>query len=441
MKYLKQFFNAKAVAVKHSLVTKSVVDSPCFIEQTEQPLPVLKRFVPIRGLDNRTVQLLPHKTLHYAAGDTLFLIHQATSSVWYLFEGTLTMLPDGAAPFEIQADSLRAHLPINSGKKFGASGVAQSYVKILEVSADLIAHWTSQSKQEEEYIVIQDLELPEQINESLFFAKFAKAYRENKLTLPTLPDVALKLKQAMTKDIDIATAARIIQVDPAITGSLIQIANSPLYSPISPVTNCHDAVTRLGLNATRSLVLGISLKQLFKSNNPKLMKAMQSLWKKSLYLSSLSFVLAQQTHDANPEDALLAGLISDIGIIPLLYFAEQQGEDDIDFTLLEETIPLLRGPVGRLVLHTLGFSEELTHIPYHAEDWYFDNNDQLGLIDIVILAKLHSFIGSERSKTLPAICSIPAYTKLNDGKLNPDLSLQVLRNAQQRIQAAMNILS
>ncbi|MDO8845749.1 hypothetical protein [Methylicorpusculum sp.] len=102
---------------------------------------------------------------------------------------------------------------------------------------------------------------------------------------------------------------------------------------------------------------------------------------------------------------------------------------------------LLRGPVGRLVLHTLGFSEELTHIPYHAEDWYFDNNDQLGLIDIVILAKLHSFIGSERSKTLPAICSIPAYTKLNDGKLNPDLSLQVLRNAQQRIQAAMNILS
>jgi HD-like signal output (HDOD) protein len=441
MKYLRKFFNAKTAVPASSIDTKSVADRPCFIEQTEQPLTVLQRYVPIRGLDSRTVKLLPHKTLHYAAGDTLFLIHQATSSVWYLFEGTLTMLPDGAAPFEIQANSLRAHLPINSGKKFGASGVAQSYVKILEVSADLIAHWTSQSKQQEQCVVIQDLELPEQINESLFFTKFAKAYRENKLTLPTLPDVALKLKQAMAKEIDIATAAHIIQVDPAITGSLIQIANSPLYSPFSPVTNCHDAVTRLGLTATRSLVLGISLKQLFRSNNPKLMKAMQSLWKKSLYLSSLSFVLAQQTDDVNPEDALLAGLISDIGIIPLLYFAEQQGEDDIDITQLEETIPLLRGPVGRLVLHTLGFSETLTQIPYHAEDWYFDNNDTLGLIDIVILAKLHSFIGSERSKTLPAICSIPAYTKLNDGKLNPDLSLQVLRNAQQRIQAAMNILS
>lgn len=52
------------------------------------------------------------------------------------------------------------------------------------------------------------------------------------------------------------------------------------------------------------------------------MKSMLSLWKNSVYVSSLSFVLADESGSINPEDALLAGLVCDIGIVPLLHFAE-----------------------------------------------------------------------------------------------------------------------
>jgi hypothetical protein len=105
-------------------------------------------------------------------------------------------------------------------------------------------------------------------------------------------------------------------------------------------------------------------------------------------------------------------------------------------------MPYLNPPVGALVLHTLGFSSEMTEIPKSAENWYYESgSDELNLIDVVILAKLHSYFGTERAKDLPYINSIPAYTKLKNGKLNPDFSLDILIKAQQRIDTAMSMFA
>jgi hypothetical protein len=39
-----------------------------------------------------------------------------------------------------------------------------------------------------------------------------------------------------------------------------------------------------------------------------------------------------------------------------------------------------------LVLHTLGFPDELAGIPHHSEDWHYESGADMSLIDIVILA-------------------------------------------------------
>ncbi|WP_341328810.1 HDOD domain-containing protein [Methylotuvimicrobium sp. KM2] len=417
-------------------------DKPFKTSRIKQPVEILKQFVPIRNLDDAAIELLQQRTNCYRAGATIFVRGQSNNDkVLYLHKGTLELTPDCESIYQISTNSPLSHLPLNSGKTNGATAIAKTDVKIIEISAELIKLWTEQSKTNATQLELIDIDLPKQIEDNGFFADFSRIYRENKLTLPSLPAVALKLKQAMEFEIDVREAAKIIQIDPPIATKLVQIANSPLYSPISPVTNCQEAVTRLGLNATRQLVMGIGLKQMFRCQNKHLLGAMQSLWKNSLYISSLSFILAQESGQVNPEDALLAGLISDIGIIPLLHFAEQHPEHYKNRSDLDEAIPVLRAPIGKLVLHTLGFSEELEQIPHHAEDWYYDSGDKLTLTDIVILAKLHSYIGIQHDIELPYINSIPAYTKLNNGKLTPDFSLHILHKAQQRIDAAMHILS
>jgi hypothetical protein len=83
----------------------------------------------------------------------------------------------------------------------------------------------------------------------------------------------------------------------------------------------------------------------------------------------------------------------------------------------------------------------LSNIPRHAENWLYDSGPAITVEDIVILAKLHSYFGAGKARGLPYINSVPAYSKLKDGVLNPDFSLNVLNKAQNRINAAMRMLS
>ena len=401
----------------------------------------IQHLVPLRSLDEQEVAFLPHKILTYAEQSIIFIRQQPAQYVYYLLSGELTLQPEGDSNYEIAANSTRAHLPINSGKSFGATAVAKTEVKILLIDADLTKLWTAKSIEEVSCMELVDIALPEQLNNSRFFHSFTDAYRENRLMLPSLPDVAFKLKTAMDYEIGIQEAVEIIQIDSAIVAKLIQVANSSLYAPITPILNCQDAVTRLGLTATRNLVMGLSLKQLFQCKDKKLMGAMQNLWRRSLYVSSLSFVLAEEVGTINPDDALLAGLISDIGVIPLLHFAGQYPDEYPEMAQLEEAIPYLRAPVGTLVLHTLGFPDELAGIPHHSEDWHYESGADMSLIDIVILAKLHSYFGSQQANHLPYINTIPAYSKLTNGTLTPDFSLHILQRANERVKAVMSVFS
>lgn len=401
----------------------------------------LKQFVPLRSLDDNTLASLIHSTLVYPKDVIFFERGQTADCVYYLLEGEVSMQPDSDSHYQVKAGSSLAALPLNSGKTFGATATSLTDVTLLKTPEDINRLWTQYSEEQYSCLEVLDFELPEPIANHRFFNSFAQAYRENKLRLPSLPNVAFRLKEAMQREIGIAEAVDILHMDTAIVAKLIQVANSPLYASSTPIKNCHDAVNRIGLTATRNLVLGISLKQLFNAKDKTLMHGMRKLWQNSLYISSLSFVLAQECSTINPEDALLAGLICDIGAIPLLHFAEEFPEQYPTLTELEESLTFLRGPVGSLVLHTLGFPTELTHIPNQAENWLYDSGNELTLADIVILAKLHSYVGNKSTKQLPYINSIPAYAKISEGKLDPDFSLKMLHKAKNRIYAAMQLLS
>lgn len=415
---------------------------PTQISDKKISLTVLKNLIPLRELDDYHLAGLNQSVHYYKNNDILFIKGDPSQSVYYLLQGCIQMQPDCDNSYQLTADSEQAKFPLNSGKQMGATATAESEVILLLIDIKLNQFWGQASSSEEIACVeLMDIVLPEPINDSRFFNSFTQAYKTNTLSLPSLPHVALKLKEAMQMAIGVNEAVEIIQIDPPLVTKLIQIANSAMYSPVTPITNCHDAVTRLGLNATRNFVLSIGLKQLFRCQNEQLMQGMQTLWKNSLYISSLSFILAQETGATNPEDALLAGLICDIGAIPLLHFAEQHSDESPELRELEEAMPFLRAPVGTLVLHTLGFPDELCLIPQQAENWHYESGDKLDLIDIIILAKLHSYVGTKRAKDLPYINSIPAYAKLKNGKLTPDFSLQLLQKAQKRIDAAISILS
>ncbi|MDD4907406.1 MAG: HDOD domain-containing protein, partial [Methylobacter tundripaludum] len=191
-----------------------------------------------------------------------------------------------------------------------------------------------------------ELKISEHLKDNPFFNRFYQHFIQGELKIPSFPDVALKTRKAIQEDCEIADIVKIVNLDPVISAKLIQVVNSPLYRPVNPISNCLNAINRLGRKTTRNLVIAFSMKNLIKSEKPLIKKLIQYNWLQSIKVSSISHTLAQLTQKVDPDEALLAGLLHNIGVLPILTFADSLPEgtyqpDDIDLCINE-----IHGQIG-----------------------------------------------------------------------------------------------
>jgi len=219
------------------------------------------------------------------------------------------------------------------------------------------------------------------------------------------------------------------------------VANCPLYLTSTPAKTCFDAVNRIGLHATRNLVTSLSIKHTFTQKSALIAKFLDKIWKRSVYISCISYVLAYLTRQINPEEALLAGLICDIGAVPFLNFAANLPDSYYTEQDIMQALPCVTGPVGYTILRNWDFPEEFLEIPENSTDWMHSKGEQLTLNDIVLLSRMHSKIGTPNMANLPAITSVPAASKLENVSLSPENSLQILYEAKTKINEALQVFS
>lgn len=410
---------------------------------TEISIETLKQLIPIRNIEEDQLNAFASEVRAeiHPAGSVLFKSGDNDDTVLYLLDGSVEIGTDCGQTYTIDADSAKARFPLSSGRQHTSTARSQSRTRVLRVSSRIMASSDTPDTDSGFASVISRLKLPPEIRENRLFEAFCQHFSQDEPNLPTLPDVAQKLRRAVAQDQSLEQIVKIVQLDTSIAAKLVQVANSPLYLARNPVKNCREAVLRLGLNATRNLVTSISIKHLMRCKDREIRQRMKSLWKQNANLSCLCFVLASETRTVNPEDALLAGLVSDIGLIPFLQFADNFPSELSQSEDLDLIAPIIRGPAGAFLLQRWDFAEEFITLPELAENWYYPGSDQLDLADIVILSKLHSYIGTPRMAELPPINSIPACSKLKDGTLSPEHSLNVLHNAKDRIRDTMSIFS
>lgn len=402
----------------------------------EITLEKLKQLIPIRNLSEEKLQsfALENKAEVFSTGEILFSLNEATESIIYLLKGSVLLTDNNGKTYEVESSGAKSKFPLSSGLKHTTTATAKSDISILRVSQKIMS-LNSEMQRPFELII------PDELKHSRLLQTFAQHFHDDDLDVPSLPSIATKLRTAMQKNIGVAEAVKIIQLDPVISAKLIEVANCPLYVSIVPAKSCQEAVNRIGLNATRSLVISLSIKNIFKSNSPKIKKLLDRLWKNSLYISSLCYVLASVSKQNNPEEALLAGLICDIGAIPFLNFVSNLPADYFDEEEILKAIPVVKGVVGSTILKKWGFTEDFIQVPITSEDWYQHSEGELSYTDIVVLSRLHSKIGKKELADLPTITSIPAASKLKDITLSPENSLSILHDAKDKINDALKTFS
>lgn len=272
-------------------------------------------------------------------------------------------------------------------------------------------------------------------------SKIKVEHDAGRLVLPSLPEVVIRVRQAVNNDdVNLGKVVKLIQLDPSLTARLVQIANSPLYRSPQPVENCLMAVNRLGLKTTRDLVTCLVLNNVFNSESKILGEKVKKLWQHSCHVAAIASTIAKITPNLHEDKALLAGLLHDIGVLPILHYAADfpdvlQSEEKLNFVIQE-----LRGTLGQKILQEWNFDTDLSDVAAEAENWLRDHNSEADYIDVVIIAQIHSHFGKSTEGHFPPLLSTPAFLKLGLSRLGADASLEVLYEAEQDIKNIMAML-
>lgn len=221
------------------------------------------------------------------------------------------------------------------------------------------------------------------------------AIESDQLVLPTLPEVALKVREvASHPDADIGSLCKVIQNDPAMTARIIRVANSPLLRASRVIEDIKSAVSRLGLNYTSNLATSLAMQQMFQATADAIDQRMRDNWTRSTEVAGIAHVLARHYTRLKPDQATLAGIVHKIGVLPILTYAEENRRLLRDLPALDALIDELHPALGRRILEAWDFPPELVIVPEQHLD-FAREVAKADYADVVMVANLQSYMGTD----------------------------------------------
>lgn len=234
-----------------------------------------------------------------------------------------------------------------------------------------------------------------------------------RLQLPTLPEVALNVRDMVERDDTTAgQVAEVVATDAALSARLLQVVNSPLYRGRNEIDNIQMAVTRLGSKLVRNLVTSLVMKQMFQAGSDALDKRLRAIWEHSVQVAGISRVLATGYPGLQQDQAMLAGLIHDIGALPILVLADTIPELVTNGEALDHMVETLHPQVGKMIMDLWEFPEALAAVPSEHEDLARDPAPAPDYVDVVLVANLQSRMGTNHPHAHVNWAEVPAFQKL-----------------------------
>lgn len=188
--------------------------------------------------------------------------------------------------------------------------------------------------------------------------------QHDQLLLPTLPEVALKVRQrSADPDISLPQMAELIGQDPALAARMIKVANSAFMGRSIKVNTLNQAVTRIGLSQIRNIAIAMALEQVFVSKHKLVQQQLDTLWQNSIHVAAvaaaiLSYYTSHKTGTGLNKDVLtLMALVHNIGAMPVLTEAERNEDLLGDARFLRHLANELSPQISAGILYAWGFAE------------------------------------------------------------------------------------
>jgi hypothetical protein len=187
------------------------------------------------------------------------------------------------------------------------------------------------------------------------FRNIAAQAGRGELVFPTNVNASIKLQQALNDpNCHMEAAAKLVMAEPLLSARTVAIANSAAYNRSGgEINNVRTAVMRLGFKTLNAIATAVIVRQLGRNiaDQEMRIKAAQ-LWEHTANVAALAQVIALKMTRLDPETAMFAGIIHEVGGFYLLSRADEfpglLDGDSEDWAEYGEKI------IGRAVLKKLG---------------------------------------------------------------------------------------
>lgn len=214
-----------------------------------------------------------------------------------------------------------------------------------------------------------------------------EAIENNELKLPTQPEVAVRIREcAEDPNVTPLKLAKVISHDPVLTARFIQMANSPTSRGVVAIESLPNVISRLGVPFVSNLATGLAMEQIFQATNETIDQLMYEAWSSSTYVAAYAHVLAKRFSTIPSEIASLAGLMHQIGVLPILVYAQDNDMLIEDKQLLLALIKEYHPKIGRAILHSWEFPREISSLPTQLYLPTPEDANKPQLIDVVQVA-------------------------------------------------------
>lgn len=409
---------------------------------TEADLSRLRNLIPLRRLSDSEFDAVVASTSleSAAAGRTLFRAGVDDRWMYYLLDGSVEIHDDKGDSFSLTGGSIETAHPLCAHAQARQLALAKTDISFVRMPRELLRMETQKSN--ETGFEVEELgESIEATDKRIMFDVY-HALMDNSFVLPTLPDIAVKLRQtAHRDDVDAEDIVRIVQGDPAVAAYCIRMANNAAYATRQPVVELREAIVRMGISAASDLIIAYTLKGLYRAPDKASKRLMHAAWQHSARIAALTYVISKHVERLNPEQAFLSGLLHDIGMLVVIREWHHQSSTPLPPHSLRSLARELGGSLGAMVMRNWHMPDSIVSGALEPEHWSRAGTGAFDLCDCITLAHLHDessppwsleVVPVERSH---AFQKLPGVTLGTDGRF--DFSAE-LREDFENVLAGLN---
>ncbi len=134
--------------------------------------------------------------------------------------------------------------------------------------------------------------------------------------IATLPEITLKIIELVESPTSTAQDLhKVIANDPALCSRILKVVNSAFYGLPGQIGSINRAIVLLGMNAVKNIAIAASLAKLFRGGSITPDFSAKDLWTHSIATATACKMIADTLKIGLSDEAFLAGLIHDIGVI------------------------------------------------------------------------------------------------------------------------------